>query len=228
MFTPYQWQEAMSNRAEYVESRLTLGAPVVAASFEPGIVMLTYRRQARKLFELYDRLAFGGVGQQSDIESIRLAALDFAHREGFARSENDVTLHRVIHAISAPMKAAFADFSSPPVIAMALFAELGNTMEEDKYGIVEYDGDFVTTGHCACATPHRGEKEGVAAKLHAIKPKGLDIDKAVETLKEIWVSSFQVFEKSDGDKEAPLRLEAAILERDFRKEARFRVLDVEP
>ena len=36
------------------------------------------------------------VGNQSDVESIRSAAIDVAHTEGFSRSTDDVTIQRMI------------------------------------------------------------------------------------------------------------------------------------
>ncbi len=64
MNTPFDWQEAVGHRASYIESRLALGTPVLAVSIDAGIVLFTYKRQARKLFEIYDHLAMAGIGQQ--------------------------------------------------------------------------------------------------------------------------------------------------------------------
>ena len=115
--TPYDWQEGMSHRAQYVESRLATGVPVIAVSLDPGILAVTYRRQSRKIYEIYDRLMFAGLGLQSDVEAMRVAAIDFSHQEGYQRSEQDVTIQRVVAAVSDPVKQAFANFGSPPVVA---------------------------------------------------------------------------------------------------------------
>src|SRR3569832_1464768 len=126
MFTPYDWQEGIGNRAQYIEAKLAQGAPVVAVSLEDGILVFTYRRQARKIYEVYDRLIFAGIGQQSDVEALRMAAVDFA-------SEEDVTIQRVATALSAPLKIAFSDFSTSPLVARSLFAEVGPSIEDDLY-----------------------------------------------------------------------------------------------
>jgi proteasome alpha subunit len=86
MYTPYDWQEGIGHRAQYIEAKLAQGAPVIGVSLDAGILFFTFRRQGRKLFEIYDRLIFGALGQQSDVESVRLAALEFCSREGFNRS----------------------------------------------------------------------------------------------------------------------------------------------
>ena len=125
MYTPYDWQEGIGNRAQYIEGKLAAGSPVLAVSLPEGILVYTFRRQARKIFEIYDRLIFAAVGQQSDVESIRGSALDFASREGYNRSEEDVTIQRVATGISVPIKKAFGDFGTAPLVVRCLFAEVG-------------------------------------------------------------------------------------------------------
>ena len=102
MFTPYDWQEGIGNRAQYIEGKLAQGSPVLAVSLEAGILVITYRRQVRKIFEIYDRIIYAGIGQQSDVEAIRMAALEFASKEAFNRSDEDVNGQRVATALSAP------------------------------------------------------------------------------------------------------------------------------
>lgn len=104
--------------------------------------MATLRKNTGKLFEIYDRIGFGAIGLQSDIESIRVAAVDFAHREGYSRSEEDVTGHRVVTALTAPLKRAFGEIGSSPFVIRGIFAEVGDTPGDDNYYRFEYDGDF--------------------------------------------------------------------------------------
>src|SRR5438045_4506764 len=131
VFTPYDWQESMGNRASYIEAKLSQGSPAMAVSLTSGILVFTYRRQARKIYEIYDRLIFAAIGQQSDIEAMRTAAVEFTHQEGYNRSEQDVTIQRVASALSVPLKKAFADFSIVPVVARSLFAEVHPAVDED-------------------------------------------------------------------------------------------------
>ena len=107
-YTPYDWNQSIQTRMEYVEERLRDGSPVVALSIPEGVLLLSIHRAQRKVYEIYDRIVFGAVGNQSDIETMRNAALDFAHREGFQRSPDDVTAQRLVGSILAPaLKRAF-------------------------------------------------------------------------------------------------------------------------
>ena len=59
---PYRWVEAVGNRRQYLDEQFTKGAPVVALAYADGIVMLTVSRGTPKLYEIYDRIALGGMG----------------------------------------------------------------------------------------------------------------------------------------------------------------------
>jgi proteasome alpha subunit len=211
MLSPYDWQEGIGHRAQYVESRLAGGSPVVAASFEEGIVMVAYRKSARKLFEVYDELAMGAIGQQSDVESLRQAGVDFAHQEGFSRSERDVTIHRVVNALSGPIKRAFADFSMVPVVARAIFAQIGQTPAQDGYAMLDY------------VAPSAESAEVIDRQLSVLKREKVKIPAAIEQLKAIWKEGFKV-EMPDLPPEQleALSQEVAILERRPTGEVRFR------
>jgi proteasome alpha subunit len=221
MFTPYDWQEGIGNRAQYIEGKLAQGAPVLAVSLDSGILVFTYRRQARKIYEIYDRLLFAGVGQQSDVEALRAAALEFASKEGYNRSEEDVTIQRVATAISASVKRAFSDFSAAPLVARSLYAEVNETPGDDLYYVLDYDGDYSMTRLMAVVAGTETVTEELLGKLKAIKPKTKP-DAAVDLLREIWNASSE-----DEEARKDLYPEAVLLERSDEHENRFRLLFAE-
>ena len=51
---PYRWVEAISNRREYIENELAPGSPTIGISFPDGILLLTFGRDRKKIFEIYD------------------------------------------------------------------------------------------------------------------------------------------------------------------------------
>lgn len=222
MLTPYDWQEGIGNRAQYIEGKLAQGAPVLAVSRPEGILLFTYRRQVRKIYEIYDRLVYSGIGNQSDVESIRNAALEFASREGFQRSEDDVTIQRVVAAISTPIKRAFADFSSAPASARSLFAEVGERPEDDLFYILDYDGDYsVTKGNAAIAGTFEAG-DSLERALGELSPEG-DLDATIEALVPLWTRAVDP-EGEKGDATEGLTLEVALMDRRPNRENRFRLL----
>lgn len=235
-FTPYDWQQTLRQKADYVEDRLREGSPVVGLSCHEGVLLLTVRRAQQKIFEIYDRLAFSGLGNQSDLEAIRQIAVDFAHAEGFQRSPTDVSIQRVVGvALSPAMKRGFSDPLRLPLVFRGLFAQLGDAPESDLFYLLNYDGEFVLTHRWGVVAGTEGAREAMERVLSSRNSKKAPRrDVAVELALEAWaVGRREAGEKAAG--EADWRavllqaletgaLEAAFLERDSRRERPFRFL----
>lgn len=221
MLTPYDWQEGMNNRVSYIQGRIERGAAVLAVSLDAGIVIFTYRRQSPKTFEIYDKLAFAGLGQQSDIEAIRTAAMEFAHREGYSRSEQDVTIQRVVTAVSSPIKSAFNDFSSAPALAISLFAELGTTPDKDQFYVMDFDGDYHLHRHTASLSG----AEHPPLNLREDIPLETTPEKAAQKLATVWMQ----LTSKNGESEVSLEgltPEVLFMERNSKRENVFRTIQL--
>lgn len=221
MYTPFDWQEAIGNRSEFAEQRLRHGAPVLGVSLQAGVLLFSYRRQATKLYEIYDRLAMGAIGQQADVEAIRSAAVEFASREGYQRSENDVTIQRVVSTIASPIKTAFNDFRSAPFLMRAIFAEVGSKPEEDTYYVVNFDGDYTLSKSSAAATGYGEDSDHLQASLGAISLTSTPAN-AIKKLESIWKEHAEEHE-IDAASLQGLKWEAMLMERDTAKEDRFQL-----
>jgi proteasome alpha subunit len=144
---PYRWVEAIANRREYIEHQLAAGSPIVALSFNDGILVFTLSRERQKIFEIYDRVAMGGIGHPGDIERLRMAAIELCSTEGFARSAHDVSLRRLANfSLSPALKSAFEQVYGAPYLARLLFAELGRGSSPDLFLRLDYDGSIHTNG----------------------------------------------------------------------------------
>ncbi|MBS0171885.1 MAG: hypothetical protein JSR62_16175 [Nitrospira sp.] len=140
---PYRWIEAVGNRRHYLDEQFTKGAPVVASACADGILMLTVSRGTPKLYEIYDRIALGGMGHPADLEKLRFSLLEMAHVEGFNRSPSDVTGARLMkYGLAPAIKQAFEEIYKAPFIVKILLAELGTRPERDLFLTINYDGTF--------------------------------------------------------------------------------------
>jgi proteasome alpha subunit len=140
---PYRWIEAVANRRQYLDDQFIQGNPLVGVSFAQGILLLTFNRGTEKIYEIYDRIALGGMGHPADLEKLRYTLLDMAHVEGFQRSPADVTASRLMKNGLAPViKQAFEEIFKAPYIAKILLAEVGNTQDRDRMFTINYDGMF--------------------------------------------------------------------------------------
>jgi len=222
MQTPYDWQEAIGHRASYVHSRLNAATPLFMVSHPDGIIAYTARRQARKIYEIYDRLILGATGQQSDVESLRGASIDYAHREGFNRSENDVSISRVIAAMSTALKTNFSNFNASPYVVQGVYAEVGDKLEDDIFYLLDFDGDYSIHKKVGYLLPSDYAGEDVReALLKIFEAKKSPVETA-KALKALWLTSMG----NESKVELPNGLcdEAMILDRSHAHITRFRAL----
>ena len=166
---PYRWVEAISNRREYIENELATGSPTVGLSFSDGILLLTFGRDRRKIFEIYDRIAMGAIGHPGDIERLRMTAIELAGTEGFTRSAADVSLRRMAtYSFSPALKQAFEQIYGAPYLVRILFAEVGETQASDLFVRLDYDGAMHANSMGAGKRRrkfrgHRGDSPGAGA-----------------------------------------------------------------
>jgi len=193
-YTPYDWQQTLRQKADYVEDRLRAGSPVVGLSCDAGALLLTTRRTQRKIFEIYDRLAFAGLGNPSDLETIRQLAVDFSHAEGYQRSPDDVSIQRVVGlALSPALKRSFADPFRTPLVLRGLFVQVGDRQEDDLFFALNYDGEFMLHHNYAVAAGTEHAKRQMELMLFERETKRrskevspLKLERAIEKALQAW------------------------------------------
>ncbi len=153
---PYRWIEAVGNRRQYLDDQFKQGSPIIGLSYADGILLVTVSRGTPKIYEVYDRIALGGIGHPADLEKLRFNILDMAHLEGFNRSPSDVTGARLLkYGLAPTIKQAFEEIFKAPFITKILLAELGRAANQDQFLSIDYDGSFEEIDRCAiiAATP---------------------------------------------------------------------------
>ena len=244
---PYRWVEAIANRREYIEAQLVSGSPIVALGYGDGILFLTLGKARQKIFEIYDRIAMGAIGHPGDIERLRMAAIELASTEGFTRSTADVSLRRLVHySLSPVMKSAFEQVYGAPYLARMLFAEVGESPEEDLFLRVEYDGEIATSGvtfaqarqDFAALSGTRQSRELMESFLKAEYAPDTNFEAALKSALDAWSVGHMALQTGDA-KELPEHsavtkhrleqlansgIEAGILERHPSRGIRYRAL----
>ena len=243
---PYRWVEAVANRREYIETQLASGSPIAALSFRDGILFVTRGRARQKLFEIYDRIAMGGIGHPGDIERLRMAAIELASTEGFTRSAADVSLRRLAYySLSPVLKAAFEQVYGAPYLARMLFAEIGEAPRDDLFLRIEYDGAICANGETgAGARRGFGVVSGTATSAELMETFLEKEHDGAATMQQAFVAAFNGWAVGSmalgesGIRELPSAgeiasyrrenasggLEAALLERTSRSAIRYRML----
>jgi proteasome alpha subunit len=191
---PFRWVEAIANRREYIENELAPGSPTVGISYPEGQLLLTFGRDRRKIFEIYDRIAMGAVGHPGDIERLRMTAIELSSSEGFTRSTTDVSLRRMVtYSFSPALKQAFEQIYGAPYLARVLFAEVGETPETDLFIRLDYDGTIKASNMgiglkrewFGVIAGTRRAAQQVEAYLHGASP-AQSLEEALELAVKAW------------------------------------------
>ena len=221
---PYRWVEAVGNRRIYLDEQFKQGSPVVALAYDGGILLLTVSKGTPKLYEIYDRLALGGMGHPADLEKLRFSLLEMAHVEGFNRSPSDVTGGRLVkYGIAPVIKQAFEEVFKAPFIVKILLAELGQKPGKDAFLVVNYDGTFEEGRHCAVLAANKSVEEGMVAYLR--KPSAsLSTEQALGWALRAWALGDQAQRQADEEagREEAKRADSAALPDDAALYAHFR------
>src|SRR5512145_898895 len=183
---PYKWVEAVGNRRQYLDEQFKQGSPVVALTYDGGILLTTVSKGTAKLYEIYDRLALGGMGHPTDLEKLRFSLLEMAHVEGFNRSPSDVTGSRMVKYGIAPLiKQAFEEVFKAPFIIKILLAELGPKAGKETFLVINYDGIFEEGSRCAVLAATQAVEQDMLKSIRA-EPASLTLEQAVGAALRTW------------------------------------------
>ncbi len=79
-------EQMMKDRADYARKGIARGRSLVAFSVVDGIVLVAENafRTLYKISEIYDRIAFAGVGKYNEFEMLRVAGVRQADLKGYS------------------------------------------------------------------------------------------------------------------------------------------------
>lgn len=183
---PFRWMEAISTRHNYVQEKLKKGQPVLAVPFDEGVLLLGFCPQPGKIFEIYDRIALGALGHPADVERLRMTLLDLAHVEGFNRSEQDVTISRLLQFGIAPaLKQNFEEVQRAPYLIQMLLVEI------DRHGNplffrLNYDGHWETFKRGVVIGGNGKMVEWMEKEIEKRPFATYPLDKALQETCELW------------------------------------------
>ena len=85
-------EQVMKDRADYARKGIARGRSLVATQFADGIAIVAENPSTtlRKVSEIYDRIAFAGVGKYNEFDQLRIAGVRAADLKGFSYSREDV------------------------------------------------------------------------------------------------------------------------------------------
>jgi len=135
-------EQMMKDKAEYARKGIARGKSIVALEYQDGVLLVAENPSTllHKISEIYDRIAFAGVGKYNEFENLRIAGVRHADVKGYTYSRGDVTAKALANAYSQALGSIFTQDIKPFEIEV-LVVEIGeqNGAKNEIYHIL-YDG----------------------------------------------------------------------------------------
>jgi proteasome alpha subunit len=135
-------EQMMKDKAEYARKGIARGRSIVVLEYQDGILLVAENPSTllHKISEIYDRIAFAGVGKYNEFENLRIAGIRHADLKGYSYSRGDVTAKALANAYSQALGNIFTQDIKPFEVEV-LVAEVahGNGTRSEMYHVL-YDG----------------------------------------------------------------------------------------
>ncbi len=134
-------EQLIKDRAEFAQKGIARGRSIVAAIFDVGVVLVAENPSASlyKISEIYDRIAFAGVGKYNEFDRLREAGIRWADGTGYTYSREDVDARALANYYAQHLGDMFTEGQKPLEVEI-LVAQLGNKFRPTKLYRIAYEG----------------------------------------------------------------------------------------
>ena len=134
-------EQVMKDRADYARKGIARGRALVAIQYDNGIAIVAENASntLRKVSEIYDRIAFAGVGKYNEFDQLRVAGVRAADLKGYQYSRADVDARSLANQYAQILGQIFTHEMKPLEVEI-LVAEVGASATSDQLYHILYDG----------------------------------------------------------------------------------------
>ncbi|MGO9029464.1 MAG: proteasome subunit alpha [Acidimicrobiales bacterium] len=171
-------EQVMKDRAEYAQKGIARGRSLIASVYDTGIVIVAENpsRSLHKISEIYDRIAFAGVGKYNEFDQLRVSGVRHADTKGFAYSREDVDARSLANLYAQYLGQVFTHEMKPLEVEI-LVAELGTDIRPNQLYHVAYEGTITDEDRYAVLG---GETEAIADQVEASWQDGWSLGQALQ------------------------------------------------
>ena len=171
-------EQQVRDKAEFARKGIARGRSIIAVDYAGGVVILAENPSTalHKISEVYDRIAFAGVGRYNEFETLRKAGIRQADLMGYLYSREDVTAMGLATAFAQTLGVIFTREPKPFEVEV-LIVEISEEGDEHRLFRVTYDGTlyderkFVAIG---------GKAEQLVEALQELWEDDLTLERALE------------------------------------------------
>ena len=206
-------EQLMKDRADFARKGIARGRALTALSIRDGILICAENRSntLRKVSEIYDHIAFAGVGRYNEFDQLRIAGVRHADLKGYTYSRDDVDARSLANQYAQVLGQTFTHEMKPMEVEI-LVVEVASEPDGDQMFHVLYDG---TVNDESGYTVLGGEADSIAERLGQGYERDWEVGDAIQAASSALSGDERTFEADD--------LEVAIMVRESGRRAFQRI-----
>lgn len=177
-------EQLTKDRAEFARKGIARGRPIVVIAYTDGVLLMGENPSGslHKTSEVYDKVAFAGVGRFNEFEMLRVAGIRYADLKGYSYERDDVTAKGLANAYAQTLGQIFTHEMKPYEIEV-MIAEIGDDASATKIYRIQYDGTLRDVrGFGAMGAMEEALTERLEAGLEELPDRGEAVRLAADTI----------------------------------------------
>jgi len=206
-------EQMMKDKAEYARKGISRGKSIVALEYLDGVLLVAENPSTllHKISEIYDRIAFAGVGKYNEFENLRVAGVRHADLKGYSYSRGDVTGKALANAYSQALGNIFTQDIKPFEVEVLVVEVAEADGSKNEIFRILYDGTIEDERNYAAMG---GQADEIRRFLKDNYREGLSLEEALQLgVRALMVTQNKALTERD--------LEVAVLDR-AKERRRFR------
>jgi len=208
-------EQLMKDRSDFAHKGIGRGKSVVGLEYADGLLFVAENPSAtlHKISEIYDRIAFAGVGKYSEFEDLRIAGVRLADVRGYSYDREDVRARDIANGYSQALSTIFTQQMKPYEVEV-LVAEVADDHGRNALYHILFDGT-VTDEHGFVGIG--GHADTLTEALKGTYQEGWDLPEAIR-------EAASALSSAEGRQIEPASIEAGVLDRTRPQRRKFRRL----
>jgi proteasome alpha subunit len=171
-------EQFMKDKADFARKNIARGRPLVATAYAEGILICAENtsKTLHKVSEIYDRIAFAGVGRYNEFDTLRRSGVQYADLKGFQYSREDVDARALANLYAQHIGNVFTHEMKPLEVEI-LVAEVGLEPAGDQMFHILYDGSVVDEDRFSVLG---GEADAITSRMAEVFEPGWSLSEALK------------------------------------------------
>jgi proteasome alpha subunit len=171
-------EQVMKDRADYARKGIARGRALVASVYDDGVALVAENpsNTLRKVSEIYDRIAFAGVGKYNEFDQLRVAGVRAADLKGYQYSRDDVDARSLANNYAQILGQIFTHEMKPMEVEI-LVAEVGYAPGDDQLFHILYDGTVMDEVKYSVLG---GDADAITGRMHDTWADGAPLGDALK------------------------------------------------